>query len=105
MSKYLSPMPNHNLNAIAWSSGGTINYSLGNVFTLNASNTGTLTESNKPTSGQEYWFRIYFTLGGGATFTKPSSWSKGDGMPTIAGDYVITGLTTDGGTSFWIAVL
>lgn len=93
------------VNVISWSSGGTIDYSLGSFFSLNASNTGTLAESNLPANGERYRFEILFTLGSGAAFTKPSSWSKGDAFPTAAGEYYITGITQDGGTSFYIAVM
>lgn len=93
------------VQAIAWSSGGNIDYSAGTVFSLTANSTGTLTSSNNPTNGQEYSFRLYLTISSG-TFTKPTAWSKGDAVPTTTvGSYVITGATIDGGTSFFIAVL
>lgn len=93
---------NPTVNTIAWSGGGTINYS-NKVFALNVNGSGTLAESNLPTNGTLYEFQIDFTLTSG-TFTKPSSWSQGMAIPTAAGNYILYGRTTNGGSSFYITV-
>ena len=93
------------IQAITYNQGGTstLNNATHNVFSLTANGTGTtIAHSNVPTGRYGFELHLAWTSG---TITWPASWSKGDGKPTAIGNYVITGVTTDGGTSFKIAVL
>ena len=75
-----------------------------NAFSLTANGTSTtIAHSNVPTTGNEYYFRLHLTWTAGA-ITWPSSWTKGMNAPTATGDYIIHGVTIDGGTSFAITL-
>lgn len=93
------------IQSVGYVQGGTstLNNATHNVFSLVANGTGTtIAMSNVPTG--RYGFELHLTWISG-TITWPASWSKGDGKPTATGNYVISGVTIDGGTSFKIAVL
>lgn len=87
---------------LTWSSGVTIDHSLSNTYTLSVTTgSGSIIHSNVPTG--RYGFELHLNWTGGA-ITFPASWT-GDAVPSTVGDYVITGVTIDGGTSWKIAVL
>lgn len=78
-----------------------------NVFTLtvDGANGTTIAHSNEPSTGTRYGFELHLTWSSG-TITWPTSWTKGDDATALtAGNYTITGVTIDGGTSWKIAVL
>lgn len=87
--------------------GGTtiLDCSTSNTFSLTASGTSTtLSLINVPAAGNRYSFELHLTWSSGS-ITWPSSLNKGDPVPTTTGNYVISGITTDGGTSFKTIVL
>lgn len=94
------------IQSVTYNQGGTstLNNGTHNVFSLTANGTGTtISHGNVPATGR-YGFELHLTWSSG-TITWPASWTKGDSAPTTTGNYVITGVTIDGGTSFKIAVL
>lgn len=94
------------VDALTYSDGGTTTMDNGafNAFSLTANGTSTtIAHSNVPTTGNEYYFRLHLTWTAGA-ITWPSSWTKGMNAPTATGDYIIHGVTIDGGTSFAITL-
>jgi len=76
-----------------------------NIFSLTANGTSTtLAHSNVPTTGNRYGFELHLTWTSGA-ITWPTSWTKGMNAPATTGNYIIQGVTVDGGTSFTIQVI
>lgn len=93
---------NQPIKTLTWSNGVTIDHSNHNVYTLSVTTgSGSIVHSNAP-SGR-YGFELHLNWTGGA-ITFPGNWT-GDSAPDAIGDYVITGVTIDGGTSWKIAVL
>lgn len=93
------------IQTVTYNQGGTstLNNGTHNVFSLTANGTGTtIAHSNVPS--ERYGFELHLNWSSG-TITWPASWTKGDGKPTATGNYVITGVTVDGGISWKIAVL
>jgi len=73
-----------------------------NIFSLTANGTSTtLAHSNVPTTGNRYGFELHLTWTSGA-ITWPTSWTKGMNPPGATGNYIISGVTIDGGTSWTI---
>lgn len=76
-----------------------------NVFSLTVNANTTIAHSNVPSTGTRYGFELHLTWSSG-TITWPTSWTKGDDATALtAGNYTITGVTIDGGTSWKIAIL
>ncbi len=76
-----------------------------NVFSLTVNANTTIAHSNVPTTGTRYGFELHLSWSSG-TITWPTSWTKGDDATALtAGNYTITGVTIDGGTSWKIAIL
>lgn len=95
------------IQSVAYGDGGisTLDNSTHNVFSLTANGTGTtIVHSNVPLAGNRYGFELHLNWVSG-TITWPASWTKGDAPPTAVGNYVITGVTVDGGASWKIAIL
>jgi len=83
----------------------TMNNGTHNIFSLTANGTSTtLAHSNVPTTGNRYNFELHLTWTSGA-ITWPTSWTKGMNAPATTGNYIIQGVTVDGGTSFTIQVI
>lgn len=96
------------VQSVTYGNGGTstIDANTGNnaFFTLVANGSSTtIAVSNVPATDR-YGLELHLTWTSGA-ITFPASWSKGDNLPSQTGNYVITAVTVDGGTSFKIAVL
>lgn len=108
------PFVTQSVQTITYNSGGdsTMDNGTYNVFSLVADGSSTtIAHSNVPESGIRYAFELHLTWTSGS-ITWPSSWyisspnnPRGDTPPSSFGDYVITGVTIDGGLSWKIAVL
>jgi hypothetical protein len=87
-------------------SGGTATMDNGsyNVFSLVISSNTTIAHSNVPSTGTRHAFELHLAWMGG-TITWPSEWTLGDATPTETGEYLISGVTLDGGTNWKIAVM
>jgi len=100
---------NFSVNTVTYNDGGTSTIdanSGGNVvfsLTSNGSST-TIAMANIPTTGTRYAFELHLTWTSGA-ITFPASWSRGENPPSTTGNYLITGITIDGGTSFTLTVV
>jgi hypothetical protein len=97
------------VQSVTYNDGGTSTIDAadgGNsIFTLTANGASTtIAVSSVPTTGTRYGLELHLTWTAGA-ITFPASWSKGDALPSATGNYVITAVTIDGGTSFKISVL
>ena len=87
-------------------SGGTATMDNGayNVFSLVIGSDTTIAHSNVPSTGTRHAFELHLTWVTG-TITWPSEWTLGDATPTETGEYLISGVTLDGGTNWKIAVM
>jgi hypothetical protein len=95
------------IQTVTYNDAGTSTMDNGthDVFSLAANGTSTtIAHSNVPTTGNEYTFRLHLTWTSGS-ITWPTSWTKGMNAPTATGNYIIQGVTIDGGTSWTISVV
>lgn len=102
------------IQTVTYNDGGTSTLDNGgyNAFSLTANGTSTtIAHSNVPGTG-EYTFRLHLTWSSGSITwpeTNPGSgvttWTKGMNAPTATGNYIIQGVTIDGGTSWTISVV
>jgi hypothetical protein len=102
---YLNSAITDEIQTVTYNDGGTSTLDNGayNAFSLTANGTSTtVAHSNVPSSGR-YVFELYLNWTAGA-ITFPAAWDKGDNAPTATGEYLITGVTYNGGTNFMIGV-